>query len=487
MNTALILLLAAIAASCILCIAIRRNAIVSAVMPACTFVLMVLCMVLCIPVLGGEIIDDGIFWMDPLSAVFMMLVAVVGFVASVYSRAYISMDLREHEIDLREHSVYYPLLMVFISVMMLTFTARSMAVVWLGVGATTLVSTFLVGLYRREESTEAAWKYIILCSVGITIALFGLTLVYASTVGVIDSGKALDWPQLMMHASELDPNMMRMATLLIIIGFGTKVGFVPMHTWLPDAHSQAPSPISGLLSAVLLNCAMYAVLRFYGVSELVDPGFASTILLIFGFVSLAAASLFIISAKDLKRMLAYSSIENMGLIAIGLGIGTHAAIAAALIQMTAHSITKPILFFSAGNIIQAYGTRSMSKIRGVRKTMPFTSVVMAAGTLAIIGCPPFAVFVGELSIMIGALDAGMVAAVVLMVILLSMVFAGMVRNIFPMLSGEAPEGIKDLREPSRVVPIAVLLILTLALGLFMPDAVADWFSDAASVVEGVFL
>ena len=155
--------------------------------------------------------------------------------------------------------------------------------------------------------------------------------------------------------------------------------------------------------------------------------------------------------------------------------------------MTAHSITKPILFFSAGNIIQAYGTRSMSKIRGVRKTMPFTSVAMAAGTLAIIGCPPFAVFVGELSIMIGALDAGMVAAVVLMVILLSMVFAGMVRNIFPMLSGEAPEGIKDLREPSRVVPIAALLILTLALGLFMPDAVADWFSDAASVVGGVFL
>lgn len=487
MNAALMLLLIAILASCVLCVAIRRSKLVSAVMPACAFVLMIVCIALCVPVLGGEGIDDGMFWMDSLSAVFMMLVAIVGFAASLYSRAYIGRDLEEREIDLRDHSVYYPLLMVFISVMMLTFTARSMAVVWLGVGATTLVSTFLVGLYKREESTEAAWKYIILCSVGITIALFGLTLVYASTVGVIDSDMALDWPQLMLHASELDPNMMRMATVLIIIGFGTKVGFVPMHTWLPDAHSQAPSPISGLLSAVLLNCAMYAVLRFYGISEAMDPGFASTILLIFGLVSLAAASLFIISAKDLKRMLAYSSIENMGLIAIGLGIGTPAAVAAALIQMTAHSITKPVLFFSAGNIIQAYGTRAMSEIRGVRKSMPFTSAAMAAGTLAIIGCPPFAVFVGELSIMAGALDAGMIAVVALMVLFLAMVFAGMVRNVFPMLSGEPPERAEDLKEPSRIVPIAALLVLSLAIGLFMPDQVMEWFENAASAVMGGIL
>ena len=299
MNADILALIVAMVASSVLCIALRRTRAVSAVMPACALVLLILCLNLCIPVLGGDVIDEGVFWMDPLSAVFMILVAFVGFLASLYSGPYIGLEVEEGVVSRKENGVYYSLLMIFISVMMLTFTVRSMAVVWLGIGATTLVSTFLVGFYSRDESTEAAWKYIILCSVGITIALFGLTLVYASTVGVIDSDSALDWPALMEHASELDPNMMRMAMVLIIVGFGTKVGFFPMHAWLPDAHSQAPSPVSGLLSAVLLNCAMYGILRFYGVSEVLDPGFASTVMLIFGFLSLAAAAMFIVSSRDL--------------------------------------------------------------------------------------------------------------------------------------------------------------------------------------------
>lgn len=487
MNADILALIVAMVASSVLCIALRRTRGVSAVMPACALVLLILCLNLCIPVLGGDVIDEGIFWMDPLSAVFMILVAFVGFLASLYSGPYIGLEVEEGVVSRKENGVYYSLLMIFISVMMLTFTVRSMAVVWLGIGATTLVSTFLVGFYSRDESTEAAWKYIILCSVGITIALFGLTLVYASTVGVIDSDSALDWPALMEHASELDPNMMRMAMVLIIVGFGTKVGFFPMHAWLPDAHSQAPSPVSGLLSAVLLNCAMYGILRFYGVSEVLDPGFASTVMLIFGFLSLAAAAMFIVSSRDLKRMLAYSSIENMGLIAIGFGIGTPVAIAAAILQMTAHSVTKPILFFSAGNIIQSYGTREMTRIRGVSKTMPFTAAAMAVGTLAIVGCPPFSVFVGELALMLGALDAGMAWAVAIMVALLAIVFAGMARNIFPMLSGDPPEYARDLRDLGRTFPLLILIAATLALGLFMPDGLSQWIENAASSVTEVFL
>ena len=486
MNADILVLIVAMVISSVLCIAVRKTKHVSSVMPACTLVLLILCLNLCIPILRGDVIDEGIFWMDPLSAVFMMLVAIVGFLASLYSRSYIGLELDEGVVSRKENGVYYSLLIVFISVMMLTFTVRSMAVVWLGIGATTLVSTFLVGFYSRDESTEAAWKYIILCSVGITIALFGLTLVYASTVGVIDSDSALDWPALMEHASELDPNMMRMAMVLIIVGFGTKVGFFPMHAWLPDAHSQAPSPVSGLLSAVLLNCAMYGILRFYGVSEILDPGFASTVMLIFGFLSLAAAAMFIVSSRDLKRMLAYSSIENMGLIAIGFGIGTPVAIAAAILQMTAHSVTKPILFFSAGNIIQSYGTREMARIRGVSKAMPFTAATMAVGTLAIVGCPPFSVFVGELALMLGALNAGMTWAVAIMVALLAIVFAGMARNVFPMLSGDPPEYACDLRDLSRTVPLMILIAATLALGLLMPDELSLWIENAASSVTGVF-
>ncbi len=486
MIPSLAVLIAAMVVSSALCIGLRRSRHVSAVMPACAFVLFALCLWVCIPVLRGETIDDGLFWMDPLSAVFMTLVGFIGFLASLYSRAYIGLEAEEGVVSRKENGIYYSLLIVFISVMMLTFTVRSMAVVWLGIAATTLVSTFLVGFYSREESTEAAWKYIILCSVGMTIALFGLTLVYASTVGVIDSDSALDWPSLMEHASELDPNMMRMAMILIIVGFGTKVGFVPMHTWLPDAHSQAPSPISGLLSAVLLNCAMYGILRFYGVSESLDPGFASTVMLVFGLVSLGAAAFFIVSSRDLKRMLAYSSIENMGLIAIGFGIGTPVAIAAAILQMTAHSVTKPILFFSAGNIIQSYGTREMSRIRGVYRSMPFTAAAMTVGTLSIVGCPPFAVFVGELSLMLGALDAGMSWTVAVMIVLLAIVFAGMARNVFPMLSGEPPEYARDLKGFSRTAPLVVLIVATTALGLFMPDAVVQCLENAASSVTGVF-
>ncbi len=487
MNTILAIMLAAMVLSSVGCIALRNNRTITTVMPLCCAILSVLAAMLCIPVLDGEAIDEGMFYMDSLSAVFMLLVAIVGLMASIYSRAYIGLEVREGMVKGREQGQYYYLLIVFVSVMMLTFAFRSMAMVWLGIGATTLVSTFLVGFYTNEEATEAAWKYIILCSVGITIALAGFTLVYASTVGVIDPDQSLDWPALMATAENLDPMMMRMAMVLIIVGFGTKIGFVPLHSWLPDAHSQAPSPISGLLSAVLLNCAMYGVLRFYSVSEIVNPGFASTILLVFGLISLGAAAFFIISARDLKRMLAYSSIENMGLIAIGLGIGTPIAIVGAILQMVAHSLTKPILFFSAGNIVQSYGTREMRRIRGVRRTMPFTAFMMAAGTLAIIGVPPFSVFVGEFTLLYGTIESGMSAVAAIMVVLLALVFAGFVRQVFLMLSGEPKDEVEDHREPSRTVPLIILFALTLALGLFMPDRMVDWMHGIVEVVCGVML
>lgn len=473
------LLLAAMLICSAACIALRSNPLISTLMPVSALILLVLALKLCIPILNGELLDEGVFYMDAMSAVFMLLVAFIGLMASVYSRAYIGLEVDEGKVSKKDNGQYYSLMIVFISVMMLTFSVRSMAIVWLGIGATTLVSTFLVGFYDSEESTEAAWKYIILCSVGITIALAGFTLVYASTIGAIDSDMSLDWPALIESADKLDQNMMKMAMVLIIVGFGTKVGLVPMHTWLPDAHSQAPSPVSGLLSAVLLNCALYGVLRFYVVSEIVNPGFASAILLVFGVLSLAAAAFFIISARDLKRMLAYSSIENMGLIAIGFGIGTELAISAAIIQMIAHSVTKPILFFSAGDIVQSYGTRDMGEIRGVSRTMPFTAFMMSAGTLAIVGAPPFAIFIGELSLMQGALDDGSAWLAAVMIVLLALVFAGFVRNIFPMMSGEPRKEIEAHGGFSRRAPIAVLFVTTLAIGLFMPDAVVDWIHDVA--------
>ncbi len=486
MNAIMAVMLAAMLVSSISCIVLRSRPCAATVMPFCSFVLLVLALALCIPIAGGEVLDDGVFYMDALSAIFMLLVAFVGLMASIYSRAYIGLEAQEGVIGRRETGQYYSLMIVFISVMMLTFAVRSMAVVWLGIGATTLVSTFLVGFYSKEESTEAAWKYIILCSVGITIALAGFTLVYASTVGRIDSGASLDWPALMEAASELDPTMMKMATAMIIVGFGTKVGFVPMHTWLPDAHSQAPSPVSGLLSAVLLNCALYGIIRFYAVSEIVNPGFAPAVMLTFGLLSLAAAAFFIVSSRDLKRMLAYSSIENMGLIAIGFGIGSPLAIAGALLQMIAHSVTKPILFFSAGDAVQSYGTRDMRSIRGLGKTMPFTAFMLTAGTLAIIGAPPFAVFVGEFTLIGAAVSEGSYWIAGAMVVLLSIVFAGFVKNVFPMMVGDPGREVDQHACVSRRLPMVVLFLVSLLMGLFMTDGMRECLSNAAACL-GAFL
>ena len=487
MTLSLLILIGWMVLSSIVCVFGRKSKYIDKVMPFCTLVQLVLAAVLCIPIIDGEILDDGLFYMDGMSAVFMMLVAIVGSMASVYSMAYVGYESDEGEILTRDIGQYYALMMVFISVMMLTFTARSMAIVWLGIGATTLVSTFLVGFHTNEESTEAAWKYIILCSVGITIALAGYTLVYASTIGVVDSGASFDWPALMAAADSLDPALMKMAMVLIIVGFGTKVGFVPLHAWLPDAHSQAPSPVSGLLSAVLLNCAMYGVLRFYSISELVNPGFASSLLLVFGVISLVIAALFMVSSKDLKRMLAYSSIENMGLIAISFGIGSPLAIAGAILQLIAHSITKPILFFSAGNIIQAYGTRNMREIHGLGRTMPFSAFMLSAGSLAIVGAPPFAVFVSEFTLLSASIDSGMVWLTVAMVLALAIVFAGFTKNIFPMMLGGCDRRIEDDGHPSRFVPLAVLFVLTLMLGLFMPEQLKDCIIGIVHTIEGVAL
>ena len=485
MSTVFILMIVVMIASVVSGWVLRNNRSVCTVVPSFMFMLLILSVMFCYPILNGETVDDGVFYVDSLSCVFIMLVTIIGSFASLYSRAYIGLELDEGKIENREHGFYYVLMAAFISIMVLTFTVRSMAIVWIGVGATTIVSTFLVGFYHNDEATEASWKYIILCSVGITLALAGMTLVYAASLGSIDSDSAFDWPALMAVADSLDPTMMKMAMVLIIIGFGTKVGFAPLHSWLPDAHSQAPSPVSGLLSAVLLNCAMYAILRFYAVSEITIPGFASSMLFIFGFISLGVAAFFIITSKDLKRMLAYSSIENMGLIAIGFGIGTPLAITAAIIQMVAHSITKPILFFSAGNIIQSYGTRNMNEIRGVSKKLPLTSFFMAAGTLAIIGVPPFAVFIGELDLILASLDSTIYGATVLLIILLSIVSAGFVRHVFPMISGDTDKDIDPHNSYCRYVPILFLLMCSLIVGLFMPDTVNQWLDNVVSLFGAI--
>ena len=440
---------------------------------------------LCLPIfLNGTVTEYSAWYVDGLSALFMMITSVVALMVSLYSQGYLRTEREEKLLTLRSEKHYYVFLNLFVAIMLSVFVVSSLGLLWIIIEATTLISTFLVGFYHNEKSTEAAWKYLIICSVGITLALIGISIIYASTVGLVtDESSALNWPVLMSIASKLDPVLMKTAMVLIIVGFGTKVGFAPMHTWLPDAHSQAPTPISALLSATLLNCALYSILRFTLISEITIPGFATTLLLIFGFLSLAVAAAFILISKDIKRMLAYSSIENMGIISIGFGLGTSMSIFAALFMVLAHSMTKPILFFVAGNIIQQYGTKEMASIKGLRKKMPFTSTMLIVGTMAIVGMPVFSVFIGEIAILYSAMDAGMWWMTAIIVMLLLIVFAGFALHIFPMIGGNTEKDVNDPKSIVRALPLIILTGITLFFGLFMPNEIMNGFE---MIVDNIF-
>ncbi len=448
------------------------------------FICLAVAIYCCISPITGEILDTSIWYIDSLSAFFLLITAFISFTALLYSKNYLRMELEEGLLNTKEIKRFYFTLFLFISAMLLTFAVRSAALTWIGIGATTLISAFLVGLYKDERATEAAWKYIMLCSVGITLALFGVAMVFAASSGVIPDGQSLDWPALVANAMDLNPVFMKFAAIFFIIGLGTKAGLAPLHNWLPDAHSQAPSPVSAMMSGVLLNCAMYGIMRFYSISEIMNPDFARHVLLVLGIISLVVAAASILVSKDFKRMLAYSSVENMGLMAIGLGIGTPLALFGTMFVVLAHSICKPLMFFCAGNITQVYRTRKMSEIRGVSQNMRFTGFATTAGGLAMAGAPPFPLFIGELLIIAGAIGAGMYYLAGALALLMIFVFAGLVLNIFPMLSGTTEKEVSEPRSLSRIASITILIIIAIFFGLFMPDMVRDVFNEMVLILSG---
>ena len=469
----------------ILCIFLpkgRSNAIVTAIISAITLAIAI---ALVWRILNGEIIEYSIWYADKLSAIFVILIALVSFMTSVYSYGYIGEDKDEGAVDDINERLYYTLFNIFVAVMLLTCLVSSVGLLWIAIEATTLVSAFLVGFYRKENPTEAAWKYLMLCSAGIMLALVGITLVYAASFDVLGGVEnALDWPILYDVAPNINPDMMKIAFIFIMIGFGTKVGLVPLHTWLPDAHSQAPTPISALLSAVLLNCAMYALIRFKMIADITIPGFTQYLFIGFGLLSLMVAAAFILHAKDIKRMFAYSSIEHMGIIAIGLGIGSPIAIFGALLHIIAHSLSKSFTFFSVGNIITQYKTQNMSEIRGLRKNMPFSGFMLSSGMFAMAGLPPFAIFISEITIVWGAIDAGMYLVAAVAIVFILIVFAGSAKNIFPMMSGTTDKDVKEVRSLTMKIPLVILLCISILFGLFMPEQISDLLHSLATGIGG---
>lgn len=372
------------------------------------------------------------FYVDSLSIIILDIVLVIGFMASIFSIGYLNEELRHGKIEQGRLKLYYILMYTFLFTMVFALSVRNMGIMWIAIEATTLASAFLVGFYNDKRAIEATWKYVIICSVGIAIAMLGIIFLHLSSVGLFKGSQLLDWNALYGSAASLKSPVLRVAFLFILIGFGTKAGLAPMHTWLPDAHSQAPSPISALLSGVLLNSAMYAIIRTVAIvnRNLGSSLFTGRVLMAFGLLSVATAAIFILTQKDYKRLLAYSSIEHMGIIAFAVGIFSPAAVFGAIYHMINHSFTKSMLFLSSGSILQKYGTREISKVNGLLKMLPVTGTAFFLGLFAIAGTPPFSVFASEFNILAAAFKNGNHLLGALFALMLAIVFAGIAVTLF---------------------------------------------------------
>src|SRR5437867_9170378 len=332
---------------------------------------------------------------------------------------------------------------------------------WIAVEATALSSVLLVALYNRKTSLEAAWKYIMLGGLGLVLALFGTIFTYAAAIGKT-GGEMLpsfNWSRLLSMAPQLDHHLMTLAFVFVLVGFGTKAGLAPMHTWLPDAHSEAPSPTSAMLSGVSLKIAVYALLRFHILTtQCLDTGFSRTLLLGFGLFSMCLAPPFILVQTNLKRLLAYSSLEHVGLICTGIGMNTPVTIFGALLHMGYHALTKPVLFFAAGNIHQTYHTLEFRLIGlGVVKTLPLTVLLMVLAAVAATGLPPFGLFYSELTVISGGIAAGHLAVSALVLVALIACFCGILQQLTRILLGSPRRERTDLGTPLDGVPAMALL------------------------------
>jgi hydrogenase-4 component F len=408
--------------------------------------------------------------------------------SSIYSVGYLNEELKHGKITPERLRIYYILMYTFIFAMIFALTVNNMGLTWIAIEATTLASAFLVGLYNDKHSLEAAWKYVIICSVGIAIALVGIVFLHISSINIIDESKALDWTALYNSAGSLNIPALRLAFIFIFLGYGTKAGLAPMHTWLPDAHSQAPSPISAMLSGVLLNSAMYGIIR---IAAIVNKGLGSSLftgrlLIAAGLLSILTAAIFIMTQKDYKRLLAYSSIEHMGIIAFSLGLFTPAAIFGALLHMINHSLTKSMLFLSSGSIYLKYGTKNILRVSNIVKILPVTGTVMLLGVFAIAGTPPFSVFSSELYILTAAFESKQFILGAAVIILLAIVFAGMAVTAFRMFFAGKTENDVKTGEINFIMPavVVVLLVLISFSGLFIPGEVKQLITAAQKIIIG---
>src|ERR1043165_7570470 len=431
---------------------------------------------------AGAIVSLGFLRADALSAFMIAIITFVGAIAGIYAIGYMRLEFGDG--DLQRIRLFYALFHLFVFTMLLAATTDNLGVMWVAIEGTTLATVFLVNLHNNQTGLEAAYKYLIICSVGIALAFMGTVLIYyAASARAGEIG--LSWTMLISVARGLNPAIIKLAFVFILIGYGTKAGVAPMHTWLPDAHSEAPAPISALMSGVLLNVGFYALIRFKAVTDIaVGPDFSSNWLTAFGLLSLGLAAAFLISQRNYKRMLAYSSVEHTGIITLGLGFGGYWGLFGALLHMLNHALTKSMLFLLSGSISIKYHTTEIRAVRGLMKAAPWTGFAFLCGILALIGLPPFGPFISEFIIFRAGFAAHEIACTVTGIALLALVFAGMLGSVNHMLYGTPPESMEH-RDPLRwsLMPIALNAILLVGIGLILPDSVRGFFDQILKVFQ----
>jgi hydrogenase-4 component F len=421
------------------------------------------------------------FFIDSFNVVLVALTAFVAFTTALFARPYMRIEVERGRLTAGALRLYHAMFQVFTFTMLLALTTNNMGILWVAMEAATLSTVLLVSLYRTPESIEAAWKYFILCSVGIAQALFGTILLYFAAEKVLGTGgTALLWTDLNMVKSQLEPTVMSLAFVFLLVGYGTKVGLVPVHNWLPDAHAEGPTPISAVLSGLLLNVALYAVVRCKVLTDgALGTGFAGNLMMGFGLLSVVVAAFMLSRQRDIKRMFAYSSIEHMGLTTFAFGMGGVAANFGALLHMTMHSLTKSAIFFVVGHAAQKTGTQLMEDIRGLIRTNPTIGWGLMLGTIAILGIPPFGVFASEFIILTTAMREQPWATPFLL-IGLGVAFAAVFGKVQSMVFGETT--LPRLPHPPALVPVFVHLALVLMMGIFIPPYLAAWYRQAAALI-----
>jgi hydrogenase-4 component F len=465
----------------------RDRRLLSALDVGGSAVLVALTLVLAREVAAGGPRALGFLRVDDLGLVFLLLLVVLTLAVSIYTVGWLGEAVAVGNMKAESLRSYFALVHAFVATMVVTVLADNLGVLWIAMEGTTITSAVLIGYHGHHHGLEAAWKYIIVTTIGISFGLFGTVLVYAAyaaAVPVAGGAGALSWSAIMQVAPTLDPGIVRIGFIFVMIGYGTKAGLAPMHLWLPDAHSQAPTPVSALLSGVLIKCALLGIIRFQTIAAAAcGPAFPTQVLLVFGLTSVVVATPFILAQHDIKRLLGYHSVEHVGIVALGLGFGGPVGTYGALLHVVNHGVTKALAFFAAGTAIARYGSRDMRVIRGLLAVAPIGATLLMLAALSLAGMPPFSIFVSELIVLRAGIGDRHWLSVAIFLVMVVVILAGLLHHAGSMAFGDPPAAAGRQREArSPLLGMALLAAIMILAGLTIPASIDGILRRATEIV-----